>query len=233
MSLRWLVLFDIDGTLLSAGGVSSRALRAALLGTFGTEGRVEGYDYSGKTDPQIVRELMRSAGLSDAQVGARMAEALDRYRAQLQASLRPADVQAKPGVPALVEALATDARVVLGLLTGNLEPCARMKLEPLGLNPRFAFGAFGSDDEDRFRLPSLAVARALALTGVRFEGKGVVIVGDSIADVLCGRSLGVRAVAVATGRTPLPALAAAAPDALLPALADTRGALAAIRGETD
>ncbi len=231
MSLRWLVLFDIDGTLLSASGVSGRALRAALRDTFGTEGH-DAYDYSGKTDPQIVRELMRSAGLPEAQVEAKRAGALERYRAELEASLRPEHVRPKPGVHALLDALAGDERVVLGLLTGNLEPCARLKLEPLGLNHHFAFGAFGSDHEDRVRLPPVAVARARAHTGVAFGGKSIVVVGDAIADVLCGRSLGVRAVAVATGRTSLQDLAAAGPDALLPDLADTRTALAAILGAT-
>jgi len=231
VSLRWLVLFDIDGTLLSASGISARALGAALLEVFRTEGPIDGYDYSGKTDPQIVRELMRAAGLAEAVIENKRAEALERYRVRLQASLRSEHVVAKPGVHALVEALAADPRVALGLLTGNLEPCARLKLEPLGLNGRFSFGAFGSDDEDRSRLPALAVERAYARTRTRFEGKSTVIVGDAVADVLCGRNLGVRAVAVATGRTPASALAAAGPDALLPDLADTQRALAAIRGE--
>jgi phosphoglycolate phosphatase-like HAD superfamily hydrolase len=231
VSGRWLVLFDIDGTLLSTGGVSARALGTALLEVFRTEGPVDGFDYSGKTDPQIVRELMRAAGVAEEAIDAGAAEALRRYRARLQASLRPEHVRAKPGVPTLLETLAADPRVALGLVTGNLEPCARLKLEPLGLNGRFAFGAFGSDHEDRSRLPALAVERALAHTGWRFEGKSIVIVGDSVADVSCGRSLGVRAVAVATGRTPASALAAAGPDVLLPDLADTGRALDAIRGD--
>ena len=110
-------------------------------------------------------------------------------------------MRAKPGVVDLVQALARDPRVTLALLTGNLEPGARLKVEPLGLNHHFPFGAFGSDHEDRYRLPPVAVERARAHTGHAFSGKRVVIVGDSIHDVRCGRSLGVRAVAVATGVT--------------------------------
>ena len=91
--------------------------------------------------------------------------------------------------------------MTLGLLTGNLEPCARLKLEPIGANRFFAFGAFGSDDEDRYRLAPVALARAREATGIAFEGREAVIVGDSVHDVLCGRGVGVRAVAVATGKT--------------------------------
>jgi phosphoglycolate phosphatase-like HAD superfamily hydrolase len=225
-----LVLFDIDGTLLSAGGVSGRSLADALVSVFGTAGPVESYDFSGKTDPQIVRELMRSAGFDDATTDARMAETLGLYERRLTSRMRPGDVRAKPGVARLLAALRAHARATLGLLTGNLEPCARAKLEPLGFNPHFPFGAYGSDHEDRARLPAVAVARAHDATGIRFEGKSVVIVGDSVHDLRCGRSLGVRAVAVATGRTPADVLAREAPDALLPDCSDVDAALAAVLG---
>lgn len=226
-----LVLFDIDGTLLSAGGISARSLGEVLIQVFGTTGYLDGYDYSGKTDPQIVRELMQGAGFSDAEIDERLPETLERYTARLGQALRPEHVQPKPGIAPLVEALATIPHVTLGLLTGNLEPCARTKLAPLDLNARFGFGAYGSDHEDRYRLPTLAVERALKSTGRRFAGKAVVVVGDSIHDVRCGRSLGVRAVAVATGRTAMGVLAAEAPDALLEDFADTQRSLHAILGE--
>ncbi len=227
---RRLVLFDIDGTLLSAGGPFRRALGDALVSHYGTAGAIDGFEFSGKTDPQIVRELMQGAGLDDARIDGEMAAALDTYRSGLVGHLRPEDVQLKPGVVALLERLATETVATLGLLTGNLEPCARAKLEPPGLNRFFAFGAFGSDHEDRHRLPALAVERALAHTGHRFAGKSVVIIGDSIHDVRCGRSLGVRAVAVASGRTARGPLAAESPDALFDDLSQTDAVLAAIFG---
>jgi phosphoglycolate phosphatase-like HAD superfamily hydrolase len=227
---RRLVLFDIDGTLLSAAGVSASALREALVEHFGTTGPLEGYDYSGKTDPQIVRELMRGAGWAEASIEDRMAQTLALYLRLLEERLRPEHVRAKPGVVDLVLALAADPRVTLGLLTGNLEPGARLKIEPLGLNGHFPFGAFGSDHEQRHRLPAVAVQRALGHTGHRFEGKRVVIVGDSIHDVRCGRSLGVRAVAVATGITPLETLAAEDPDDLLEDCSDLERGLRAVLG---
>jgi phosphoglycolate phosphatase-like HAD superfamily hydrolase len=224
------VLFDIDGTLLSAGGVSVRALEAALVETYGTAGASRGYDYSGKTDPQIVRELMRGAGFDDATIEERRPVALERYRSRLGEWIRPEDVRAKPGTLPLLRALAREPGVSLGLLTGNLEPCARLKLEPIGANPFFAFGAYGSDDEDRYHLPALALLRALDATGIPFEGEDAVIVGDSVHDVLCGRGVGVRAVAVATGKTTMEALAQAGPDALVPDFTDTDAGLRAILG---
>jgi phosphoglycolate phosphatase len=225
---RRLVLFDIDGTLLSTGAVSARTFEAALREVFGTIGDVRGFEYSGKTDPQIVRELMQGAGVPDPDIERLRPLALERYRERLAESMRPEDVVAKPGIPALLEALGRDAKVTLGLLTGNLEPTARLKLAPLDANRLFPFGAFGSDHEDRSRLPAIALERARQAVGIAFGGGEVVIVGDSIHDVLCGRSLGVRAVAVATGKTPAARLAGARPDVLLPDFADTRAGLAAI-----
>lgn len=223
-----LVLFDIDGTLVSAGPPSLRALRAALLEVFGVAGPMDGFDYSGKTDPQIVRELMSAAGIADERMVADRPRALSLYTEGLGRFLGPEDVQMKPGVTALLEALAGRPEVQLGLLTGNLEPCARLKLGPVDLNRYFPLGAYGSDDEDRYRLPPIAVERALELTGRRFTGADVVIVGDSIHDVLCGRSLDVRAVAVATGRASVAQLATAGPAVVLPDFGDTEAALRAV-----
>ena len=223
-----LVLFDIDGTLVSAGPPSLRALRAALLDVFGVAGPMDGFDYSGKTDPQIVRELMEAAGIAAERMTAHRPRALSLYTEGLARGLGSGDVQMKPGVPALLEALASRPEVQLGLLTGNLEPCARLKLGPVDLNRFFPLGAYGSDDEDRYRLPPIAIERAFSLTGRRYVGADVVIVGDSIHDVLFGRSLGVRAVAVATGRAGADTLAGAGAAAVLPDFADTEAALRAV-----
>lgn len=225
-----LVLFDIDGTLLSAGLAFREALSEALVERFGTAGTLGAFDCSGKTDPQIVRELMRLAGFASHEIDARLPETLDGYGRRLVQRLRGGDVIAKPGAVEVVQALAVREEVTLGLLTGNLEPCARAKLEPLGLNPRFPFGAYGSDHEDRACLAALAVERAAVHTGRRFTGKDVVIVGDAVNDVRCGRGLNVRSVAVASGRTSPETLAAEAPDVLLHTLADVDTSLAAILG---
>jgi phosphoglycolate phosphatase len=229
-----LVLFDIDGTLVSAGRVARDSILRALGSAFGWQPGDEHqdrsrYDFSGKTDPQIVRELVaEDVGLERFESG--LERALELYLEELSRGLVPGVVTPKPGITPLLERLAAEPRVTLALLTGNLERGARLKLAPPDYNRYFPFGAFGSDSADRYTLPPVAVERALTHTGRRFSGKSIVIVGDSVHDVACGRALGVRAVAVATGITTVERLGAENPDALLSDFADTRRALEAILG---
>ena len=229
---RRLVLFDIDGTLLSAGRVARDAILRSLKTSFDWayspdhEDRGK-FDFSGKTDPQIVRELVLGDVGRD-RFDRDLDRALELYLEELERQLLPGTVVPKPGIVPLLGRLAEEPRVTLGLLTGNLERGARLKLAPPGFNPYFPFGAFGSDSADRYQLPPIAVERAFERTGLRFEGKSVVIVGDSIHDVACGRSLGVRAVAVATGITSTERLAAEKPDALFEDFSDTERAFDAI-----
>jgi len=229
-----LVLFDIDGTLLSAGAVARESILVALERAYAW--RAEDphrdrrrFDFSGKTDPQIVRELVSPAvGRQACEDG--LPRALELYLEELERRLAPGTVALKPGIPELLQGLSEEEDVTLGLLTGNLERGARLKLGPPGLNPYFPFGAFGSDSADRYQLPAVAVHRAREACGRTFSGKAIVIVGDSVHDVACGRSLGVKAVAVATGPTPREALAAERPDELLPDFSDLSRALDAILG---
>jgi len=224
-----LVLFDVDGTLISAGRAARESILAALSAVLGWEGSADGTDFSGKTDPQILRELV-AGSVGSARFEATLSAVLDRYVEELAVRLRPEAVVSKPGVPALLERLAVDPRVTLGLLTGNIERGARMKLEPPGFNRYFPFGAFGDDSADRYCLPPVAIARARESTGREFSGRSVVIVGDSIHDVACGRSLGARAIAVATGPTPAEKLAAERPEALFSDFSDVERAAEAILG---
>ncbi|HEV8608702.1 MAG TPA: HAD family hydrolase [Thermoanaerobaculia bacterium] len=224
-----LVLFDVDGTLISSGRAARESILAALSSVLGWEGSADGNDFSGKTDPQILRELVVDV-VGAARFDATVDAVLDRYVDELGRRLRPEAVVPKPGVPALLERLARDPRVTLGLLTGNIERGARMKLEPPGFNRYFPFGAFGDDSADRYCLPAVAVARARERTGWEFSGRSVVIVGDSIHDVACGRSLGARAIAVATGPTPAEKLESAGPDLLFSDFADVERAAESILG---
>lgn len=231
---RKLVLFDIDGTLLSAGAVARESILSALERAYGWRADTlhrdrRHYDFSGKTDPQIVRELV-SASVGPERCEEGLARALAFYVEELERRLLPGSVVVKPGVPDLLYRLSREEGVTLGLLTGNLERGARLKLAPPDLNVYFPFGAFGSDSADRYELPALAARRAREASGVCFSGKTIVIVGDSVHDVACGRSLGVKAVAVATGPTKSDALAAEEPDELLPDFADVDRALTAILG---
>ncbi|MFW6078919.1 MAG: haloacid dehalogenase-like hydrolase, partial [Gemmatimonadota bacterium] len=186
-------------------------------------------DFAGKTDPQIARELLRAAGLDDATIDERAADFWRRYIRHLEPELTGSNgrrPELMPGVVSLLDALErrTDF-AVLGLLTGNIEPGARLKLAAVGVARRFGFGAFGSDHERRDRLPAIAVRRARAAVGRRFDGPEIVVVGDTPHDVTCGRALGVRAVAVATGRYGDQSLAAAGADVVLPDLSHTDAVL--------
>ncbi len=222
-----LILFDIDGTLISTGGRAGLALARALEETYGTAGPVASYPFAGKTDPQIVFELLAAAGLPRERVAPRLDEALGRYLGHLRRALAPGTVEVLPGVHDVLAALEGEPGVTVALLTGNIAAGARVKLGAAGLWERFRFGAFGSDDEVRDRLVPVARERARATVGLDFPGDATVVVGDAEADVRCARAGAARAVAVASGWTGRETLAALRPDALLDSLADP-GAMSAL-----
>lgn len=200
--MRKLVLFDIDGTLLWTDGAGRRAIRQALLEEMGTTGPIDGYRFGGKTDPQIVRELMTAAGHPHAESPDHLDAVCRRYVSLLARELEAhADaIRVYDGVTALLDAIEERGDALLGLLTGNLAAGADLKLRAAGLDPaRFRIGAFGSDAADRPELPPIAVRRAQPLMGRVATGPEVVIIGDTPADMTCGRSVGARAIGVATG----------------------------------
>jgi phosphoglycolate phosphatase-like HAD superfamily hydrolase len=225
-----LVLFDIDGTILWTDGAGRRAINRALEEIFGGTGP-DGHWFDGKTDRQIVRELMRLDGHADDHIDARMDALLERYVTYLEREL--ANPEHPPrlldGVLPLLDALEARADVVLGLLTGNLERGARAKLAAVGIDPdRFRVNAFGSDAEHRPELPALAQRRARDLLALEVSGEAVVVIGDTPADVECGRSIGARAIAVATGRYGVDQLAAYRPAAVFRDLTETERVVEAI-----
>ncbi len=225
-----LALFDIDCTLIDAHGVGGRALTEAIKETFGVSGELDGYRFHGRTDPGIVADLAQQWGAAPGEVEARMQDCLDLYMRNLRPERTEGVIEVLPGVPELLAALHSDRRVVLGLLTGNVEEGARVKLAPTGLAPLFPVGAFGSDSAVRADLPQVAVARAEELTGRRFAGKQIVVIGDTPADITCGAALGVKAVAVATGSHSVEELAPHAPDHVFADLSDWRAVYEAILG---
>lgn len=229
--MKRVVLFDIDGTLLLSYGAGRVAMESALVETFGTPGP-SAYRYDGKTDKLIVRETMRIAGFDDAVIDERMTLVLDRYLDGLHRALADATRKAfaLPGIHALVDEVERADDLVLGLLTGNVVPGARAKLGAVGLAfDRFVVGAFGSDHEERPQLPPIARERASALLGYDVPGAQLVIIGDTPADVHCGRGVGARAIAVATGGYTTEELAVHDPAATFADLTDTARVLDAIR----
>ena len=207
-----LVLFDIDGTLITDHGAARHAFGAALAQTFEYTGDLSRYDFSGRTDPQIAFMILRDAGWNDDDIDARLPDLWSRYLVDLARNTAGDRVQALPGIRPLLDLLAAEERVTLALLTGNIEPGARLKLGGADLNGYFPFGAFGSDSAKREELPPIAVERASRIDGYRFSGRDVVIIGDSIYDVRCGTPHQATTIAVASGKTSAERLRAENPD---------------------
>ena len=200
--MKRLLLFDIDGTLLSTEGAARRAFHRAMLAVYGTAGPIDTMPFDGKTDPQIARELLSATGMPSNEIENRLNDLFEHYLGGLSDELNATDHRTRvyPGVRELLDQLAERTDVVLGLLTGNVARGAELKLTSAGLREYFAFGAFGSDSEMRNDLPAVAVERACKITGRTFKGRDVVVIGDTPADIRCGEALGVYTVGVCTGR---------------------------------
>lgn len=225
-----LVLFDIDGTLVWTDGAGRRAIQHALTEVFGGTGPAD-YRFDGKTDPQIVRDLMRVIGHDDGHIDEHMQAVFDRYVERLRVELSAPGYRPRvmPGVFELLDALEARRDVVLGLLTGNLVEGARAKLASVGIDPtRFRVGAFGSDHEERPSLPEIARRRFREHVGFDVHGSDCVIIGDTPADVTCGRAVGARAIGVATGRYTTAELMAHGAVAVFEDLSDTTTVVAAV-----
>jgi phosphoglycolate phosphatase len=218
--VRRLILFDIDGTLLW-GGPAKHAFVDAMVETYGTLGDLETVSFAGKTDPQIARELLSGAGVGREEIEAGFDRLWERYLGHLEERLPEDPVEVLPGVAELLDALADHGDVGVGLLTGNIEGGARLKLGSGGLWGRFAFGSYGSDHEERDALPAIAVGRARELWGDVVRAEHAVVVGDTPRDVACGRAGGTRTLAVATGSYSLTELEAVGPDHALENLTAT------------
>ena len=227
--MRRLLLFDIDGTLVR-GGPAKGAFHAALVETFGTAGDIEVHDFAGKTDPQIARELLRGHGVDDADIDAGFPRLWDRYLHHLGDRLPAHPMNVLPGVASLLEALSGRAGVALGLLTGNIVRGAELKLRSVGLFDHFRTGSYGSDSEIRNDLAPIALRRARETWQVDFDPGDAWVVGDTPADIHCGRAGGTHTLGVATGRYGTDALAAAGADVVLHDLADTGRAVALLLG---
>ena len=194
----WLLLFDIDGTLVDIGGTGMASLCKAVVDVFGGEGPP--LDLAGSTDLGIVENLYIHFKIdaTDEQTH-RFFEAYHRY---LEVSLEsnPTEGRVLDGVIELLENLALSENAQLGLLTGNTSAGAEMKLRYYGLDRHFTFGAFGSDRADRNLLGQIALERALAVTGRSFHPDRTLVIGDTPKDIACAHAMGAKCLAVATGK---------------------------------
>jgi phosphoglycolate phosphatase-like HAD superfamily hydrolase len=196
-----LLLFDIDGTLVQkASREHVVAMHAALRRVYGLTAPAQ-VEAAGRTDIDIARHIALLGGIPAVTFDAGLDE-LRALVAEEYAQRVPDDLSDRvaPGIPELLEELAAREGVLLSLVTGNLEPVARMKLGAAGIGGHFPSGqgGFGSDREDRTELPAIARARA-GSPGSPYPRERTLVIGDTPRDIACARADGVRCVAVAGG----------------------------------
>ncbi len=203
MTEKTLLLWDIDGTLVTTAGAGRRAIDKAFRDLHGWEQATKSLFFDGRTDPWIVEETFRAHGFVSDRGGEARRAVLSRYVEHLEDELENPPPGKPfgplPGIERALEVLADRGDCSLALLTGNIEPGAKRKLERFGLWKYFRFGAYGDDAEERPALLPVALGRAANGHGLAFEPRHAVVLGDTPRDVEVGRAHGARTIAVATG----------------------------------
>jgi phosphoglycolate phosphatase len=208
-----LLLFDIDGTLIHSGGAGVHALKLTLVERFGIEDDLRDIEIAGMTDSGIVVSILKKHRIPE--TSENVSAFLDSYVHFLSLELPRRRGKLLPGVLELLERLKSRKHLVLALLTGNVSRGARLKLEHYGVWHFFEFGACADDDQDRNELGSFARARAKEKHGREFAAAEIDVIGDTPRDIACGKALGARTIAVATGTWSREELAAHRPDFLI------------------
>jgi phosphoglycolate phosphatase len=206
-----LVLFDIDGTLVHTGGAGIKAFARAFATEFGAPNGVERIKFAGRTDVSLVREFM---GLHDIEATPEnFRRFFESYVFWLDHILSDSQTNACPGVFDFIDGLlALPNPPRLGLLTGNVRLGAEIKLRHFGLWDRFETGAFADDSEDRNQIAVVAHQRGSRLLNRKLNGEEIVVIGDTPFDIRCGRAIGAKVLAVATGGAALEELKRHDPD---------------------
>jgi len=226
---RRLILFDIDGTLITSGGAGERALIEAMQSRFGIDEDFRGIHLAGATDGAITKNLLEKNGLSSSPEN--VASLLDGYLDHLADRIGKHDGTLLPGIVPLLEALRERPDAVVALLTGNVRRGAEIKLAYYGVWDFFEFGAFADDHHDRNQLGHFARQRAKEYHGEDFPPERIFVLGDTPRDIECGRAIGAKTVAIATGQYSKDSLAEHHPDFLFSDLADTPSVIAALFSE--
>ena len=223
-----ILLFDIDGTLVYTGGAGMRGMTRAFEEIFGVPDALKGLTLAGMTDPGIFKNACQKAGIE--YTDALHEQFKQRYLACLKEEIeRPAPgKQVLPGVRQLFDILKDRSGVYTGLLTGNYQQGARIKLGHFNLNEFFSFGAFGDDHCDRNRLLPFALERFQKVFGRPANGTTVYVIGDTPRDVACARPYGAKSIAVATGDYSEAELQAAGADWVLKDLNEIEKFLSAL-----
>ncbi|HEY8083385.1 MAG TPA: HAD family hydrolase [Solirubrobacterales bacterium] len=205
------VLFDIDGTILVTGGAGGSAWQRAFEELHGVEANVKEHTDAGMTDPEIAtiifREVVRREGAPEER-----AKAIAAYLRHLPETVAESSgYRVMPGVERLLDDL-IDAGLLLGLVTGNIEAAAHIKLARAGLNRFFSFGGYGSDSANRTELTKAALGRGALVSGGALSDGACIAVGDTPRDIKAGHGAGIKVVGVATGSYSVDDLRAAGAD---------------------
>lgn len=192
-----LLLFDIDGTLLSAGGAGTRSLNRAFEKVLGIKEAFQNFQMAGKTDILIIKEGLKLWEIKP--TDSLINQIIEEYLNFLRIEINNNSKHLKPGVLEFIQLNREEFGHPMGLLTGNIERGARIKLEPFGLNSLFPFGAFGSDHEDRNHLLPLAIERFINNFSIKINFHQCIVIGDTPRDVECAKPYGAKVIAVATG----------------------------------
>lgn len=217
-----LILFDIDGTLLASGGAGLKALGLALEKWTGSDD-VSWMEIAGRTDAAIAMQVLERFKIEPTPENT--AKFFDTYLHFLEQELPRTPGHLLPGILELLDQLQQHPEVALGLLTGNLERGAQLKLTHYGVWEYFEFGAYADDHHDRNALGNFARDRAKEKHGITFANDEIYILGDTPHDIACARAIGAKAVAIATGDSSREELANHDPDFLFADLADVNGVM--------
>jgi len=213
-----LLLFDIDGTLIHSGGAGVHALQLTLVERFRISDDLNDIEIAGMTDSGIVVSILNKHKIPA--TNENVTAFLDSYVHFLSLELPRRKGNLLPGVLELLERLKSRAHLVLALLTGNVSRGAQLKLEHYGVWNFFEFGAFADDHQDRNQLGPFARARAKEKHGRECLASEIDVIGDTPRDIACGKALGARTIAVATGTWSREKLARHHPDFLIDDLSD-------------
>jgi phosphoglycolate phosphatase len=222
-----LLLWDIDGTLVNMDRAGERALLLAIRNLYGRDlGEHLPIDLRGRTDTSICRDLLAWLGVpvTDGEEG-RLRTA---YLSNLPATLPAGKARVLAGIREALDAVHAHPEIHQALLTGNLREGARLKLSHLDIWRYFEFGAFADDSYIRDELGPFALARAREALGIEFPPERVYIIGDTPHDVACGKAIGAKTIAVATGTFSVEELAALNPTHTFKDLSDTQALLKAV-----
>ncbi len=228
--MKKLILWDIDGTLIVSGRAGIFALAKAFQKMYGREPDFAKLDVSGRTDKWIAQQVLEQQGLP---ASAENIQAyLEAYLESLQGELHARPGRVLPGILELLEKFRQHPGIAQGLLTGNLQRGARIKLEHYRVWHYFEFGAFGDDSPLRNELGPHAVRRAKERHAVEFEPANTFVIGDTPHDIECGKAIGAKTIGVATGSFSLAELQEHQPTAVFADFSDTAGFLRLIEGDS-